>query len=620
MQINLKTAVSRLFSNPSFEMIYIEAVANAIDAEATKIDININFSKNSFSKFTIKDNGNGFGKDGRKRFSSLMETKDNSHKGQGRLVYLHYFDTIHFNSTYIEKDEAKTIDFNFDYSFDESKIKYINGKSSDTGTEISFKNYALTRLGKAEYLDADYIKTLLLEQFMPCLQKLKEDKKLLTITIHSTADDNITHSTVSIENIPDFKAVKIEQELLDKLSNKLSDEVQPNLFRESLTLYYHIQETTEKKGSIATSFAIDNRSLSVDIIDRTNYIEGVNAIFFITSKGFNGLVDGSRQELKISDADSREIKTIFKTKLNEILSKEVSLFSNKKKALEKELDDKYPHLHGYLPLDNIGFASKTEILNDARDKFFREQRDILEKEHLTEDDYKKALELSSRNLAEYIIFRQKQIDKLKDITGEDREKAIHELVSPQRNIDNQDSLNIYKNNAWVLDDRFMSFSNSFSDTEFNKISEIDLFEYKSKSTERPDFLMLFSKPLEQNPQEVDIVIFEFKRLNVSKYDKTKAGAQLTEYADEIREICKDNTVKIGKIWLYALVDIDDTFRRTLRINQYKQRFSVSGETWNLYNDVIDAEITFLDFNSLIKDAEARNKTFIDILKNNFDDE
>ncbi len=273
MQINLKTAVSRLFSNPSFEMIYIEAVANAIDAEATEIEIDIDYSKKKeFSKFTIKDNGNGFGEEGCKRFSSLMESKDKSHKGQGRLVYLHYFNKVHFNSTYLENDEIKTVDFNFDYNFDESKIQHIDATSNETGTEISFKKYALKKLRKTEYLDADYIKVLLLEQFMPCLQKLKEEKKSLTINIHSVADDNHSHSEISISNIPEFTAIEIEQELLENFSNKLSDGGQLDLFRESLTLYYHIENNKTKQGSIATSFAIDNRSMSVKIIDQTNYL------------------------------------------------------------------------------------------------------------------------------------------------------------------------------------------------------------------------------------------------------------------------------------------------------------------------------------------------------------
>ncbi len=41
MKINLKQAVRYFFNNPSLELVYVEAVANSIDAGATKIDIEI---------------------------------------------------------------------------------------------------------------------------------------------------------------------------------------------------------------------------------------------------------------------------------------------------------------------------------------------------------------------------------------------------------------------------------------------------------------------------------------------------------------------------------------------------------------------------------------------------
>lgn len=42
MKINLKKAVSTFYPSPSYELIYFEAIANAIDAGATEINISIN--------------------------------------------------------------------------------------------------------------------------------------------------------------------------------------------------------------------------------------------------------------------------------------------------------------------------------------------------------------------------------------------------------------------------------------------------------------------------------------------------------------------------------------------------------------------------------------------------
>ncbi|HDR1782883.1 TPA: ATP-binding protein, partial [Pasteurella multocida] len=84
MKINLRTAVSRLFPSHSFEMIYIEAIANALDAEATRILIDINYKDSQFKSFVISDNGVGIDRDRYQRFSNLMDAQDSSHKGQGR--------------------------------------------------------------------------------------------------------------------------------------------------------------------------------------------------------------------------------------------------------------------------------------------------------------------------------------------------------------------------------------------------------------------------------------------------------------------------------------------------------------------------------------------------------
>lgn len=89
MKINLRKAVNRFFSNPSFEMIYSEAMANALDANATVMSIDISiksFEQPESMTIKIQDNGDGFSEENFLRFSSLMNTKDSSHKGLDRLV------------------------------------------------------------------------------------------------------------------------------------------------------------------------------------------------------------------------------------------------------------------------------------------------------------------------------------------------------------------------------------------------------------------------------------------------------------------------------------------------------------------------------------------------------
>ena len=63
MKVNLGQAVKMFFSNSSLEMVYFEAIANALDAEATDIKITIQaagLSETNTLKIEISDNGVGF--------------------------------------------------------------------------------------------------------------------------------------------------------------------------------------------------------------------------------------------------------------------------------------------------------------------------------------------------------------------------------------------------------------------------------------------------------------------------------------------------------------------------------------------------------------------------------
>ena len=622
MKINLRTAVSRLFPNHSFEMIYIEAIANALDADATEITIDINYNNSEFSSFKIIDNGVGIDEIRYQRFSNLMDAQDTSHKGQGRLVYLHYFDNINFESVYRKEQQLEKIIFNFNYNFDDSIYQKKNVFSEETGTCVSFSKFSKDRLGSKESINSTRIKENILSEFLPAFYKMKEAGKNIRIIIPTNIDNDFSEEVISIDGIPKFECLKIESDYLKKISPRLSEKVSYDLFREPLSLYYYVEQTS-KKTSIVTSFAIDNRAIKVPIIDKENYIDGFDAIFFLYSKCFDGQVNPTRQELTIDKNDLKEIKKIFKSKIQDIFREKVPDFHKLQEKEKKYLKDKYPHLVGYISEDDVGFSSKKDILFQARDKFFDDQQSILEKENLTNEDYKKALDLSSRNLAEYIIFRQKQIDKLSKISLKDIEVAIHDIICPKKDESRKNNFNVFKNNAWILDDRFMSFYSSFSDMTLNKISKLNknFFKEESDSQERPDFLLLFSKPQDEQKKdkEIDIVIFEFKRLNVDKHERLKASSELVEYASEIKDLLSED-ITVGRMWLYALVNIDDKFRRTLRNQDYKPRFSIQGEIWYRPYNELGLEVSYLDFKALVSDASSRNETFIRILKNDFNNE
>ena len=89
MNVNLSNAVRMFYGKSSYEMVYMEAIANSLDAEATEINVGIVAQSKKIAdtlQLTISDNGVGF-TDGRfKKFSNLFDTEDTAHKGLGRLA------------------------------------------------------------------------------------------------------------------------------------------------------------------------------------------------------------------------------------------------------------------------------------------------------------------------------------------------------------------------------------------------------------------------------------------------------------------------------------------------------------------------------------------------------
>ena len=114
MEVNVKKAIKIFFSKSSFEMIYFEAFANAIDAGATEFNIHITlpqWGEWRNMEIELSDNGVGFTEERFNKFKKLLDVEETSHKGLGRLVYLCYFDTVRIESVF-EPGRARKFEFN----------------------------------------------------------------------------------------------------------------------------------------------------------------------------------------------------------------------------------------------------------------------------------------------------------------------------------------------------------------------------------------------------------------------------------------------------------------------------------------------------------------------------
>ena len=177
MKISTSEAVKRFFQNPTLEMVYAEAFANAIDAGATDISISINlkrFTDPSSLHIVIHDNGCGFDAINYGKFSELMKKSDRRHKGLGRLVYLEYFKQVKIESVF-EENKLRKFVFNEDFKGDEesSTVTKLDTPQSNY-SKLEFCGFVKDKIHEYEDVSLSGVKKGILERFLPQLLALKE--------------------------------------------------------------------------------------------------------------------------------------------------------------------------------------------------------------------------------------------------------------------------------------------------------------------------------------------------------------------------------------------------------------------------------------------------------------
>lgn len=611
MEVNVKQAQRMFFSKSSFEMIYFEAFANAIDAGARNIKINIGLSaKDQLQNLniSIEDDGCGFTDENFRKFGKLFDVEERTHKGLGRLVYLCYFDNIHIESVY--KEYKKRI-FDFNEKF-EGKFVIQDTSQEHTSTILKMQTFSGQKLGKNEYINPTYIKNALLENFYMKFYKAKNDKNPIFVKIAANIAGNIKEESITDKDLPDFE-VKPLNEKVD-LFNKID-------------LYYYIKELDPvQETKVITAIAVDDRSQKIDIIAEENLPPHYQMIFLLISESFHGNTDGARLNLSWEVNELNKIKVIFRDAIAAVIKERIPKLAKSNKEKVNYLKTAYPYLTGYFDVNEIGYASQTDILKKAQEKLFREQKEILGAKELTNEQFEKSLNLSARALAQYILFRQSVIERLKKIDPQNLEGDIHNIIAPKRTeFDNTNFIeDLYKNNVWVLDDKFMSYRTVLSEAEMTKVIKVlTSGEDTIVDDDRPDIVLYFSAdPTLDETEKVDVVIVELKRLGLSPERNSDVEIQLENRAIKLSSYYKN---RIQRIWYYGIVDLQDDYIRHLRTAQFVPLFSkgkVFYKSKNVFLDtttdnVVIANTFIMDFSAMVADADIRNETFLKILKEQF---
>ena len=609
MKVKLSQAVKMFFGNSSLEMVYFEAIANALDANATEINIKISvkaLNQPETLQIEISDNGEGFTNQRYKKFSKLFDVDERTHKGLGRLVYLCYFEDVKVTS-YFEKTKKRTFDFS--EGFEEEKFKIEEVAEQATGTSFKMSNYAPQKIAKGDYIHPKKIKQRILEEFYSRLFQLKKQGHSVKIKIESKIEENVTTSLIENADIPEFTAIEISSSinLIDKFA-----------------LYYSIKEVEPQESSLIAAISVDNRTVKVDLISNENMPLGYEMVFLLYSDFFVGKIDAARQSLTISPQEQKDVQTIFRKEVISIIESVVPSIKKRNKEVKVGLTTRYPHLSGYFEADNIGYVSRSEILKKAQDKFFKEQKEILDATSLNDEQFEKSIELSSRALTEYILFRQLTIEKLKKSTDSNSEAELHKLFASMRKdgrFEKKDAIDdIYRNNAWLLDDKYMTYETILSDREMGELVQVITDEEEIKDDNRPDIALIFSaNPESRKP--FDVVIVELKKRGISLEENMKVITQLKKRARKLMEFYNN---QIQRIWFYGIIEFNEEVEKELTddyIKLYssgKMYYRETTVTISLTPEVkLPIGVFVWDIDAVINDADSRNSAFLNLVKSKF---
>lgn len=611
MEVNVKKAVKMFFSNSSFEMIYNEALANALDAGANEIRINISLpdpTQLQNLQLTISDNGVGFDDYRFGKFSKLFDVEEQSHKGLGRLVYLCYFERVYVESTYNEGTKKRT--FTFDDGFNgENTVEDI--EPYPCGSSLTMQGFAGERLHRNDNINPDHIKSLLMENFYMRLYKKRLNDERIRVIIESHVGGSRIEAIVDTDDMPDFSILPLEHQL--------------DLFN-SIDLYYSVRETDEVGKKPITAIAVDDRCHQVAIIDDENLPAGYEMIFLLISESFQGAIDESRQNLTLSGTDLGNIKRLFREGIAHVINENFPRIAEANKEREESLKNTYPHLSGYFKTSDIGFSSHNDILKDAQEQFFRDQREILSATTLSDEQYEKSLTLAARSLAEYILFRQNVISKMKAFDKANLEADLHNLIAPKGSEFQEGELykDLYRNNVWVLDDKFMSYCTVLSEAEMSKvINVITDGEVKDPDDDRPDITLFFSADPTKGDRMLDVVVVELKRLGITPEQNSIVEFQLDTRTQRLADYYGR---RIQRMWFYGIVEFSEKYRMHLINNGYSPLFSngsVFFKSKPVYMDLeklssVVQNSYIMDFKALAEDANSRNETFLKVLKHQFE--
>ena len=630
MFAEIKRIVDEDISNrvTQFDVIY-EAITNAIHANATNIDCILNSSDNPLSEgeklivrkkvdsITVSDNGNGIDDNNYDSFCKYRSEykKDLGCKGVGRFVFLKVYDFAKYKSRLIKEQEERT--FRFDFAFDTDNIMKVPAVVESNITEISLSILSLNYLNYDRHvdrrieLDLELIKEKVLLNLIPTLFFYK--KKGVAITINFYDKSNNESLIISPDDIPDFleKAFSIKD-------------------REGIIHNFILHHRIENIDGKLFAFYCGNNRTVCDFSEKDFKLTlpyGYSGFLLLESNYLDQRVNNERNDFSVFPIKTDVFSTLSWEIINENLKKVITELVKEgipqteqiNKVKIAEIHEERPYLINYIEesdLDIAGFIDKKKLIDNAKKKFDNAKEKVLNtagKEDYTDAELYEAIELARNELVSYINDRVQIIERLKKLINKKErvESIIHNLFMEMQTDD--DYFSVGKNNLWLLDDRFTTYSYAASDKRISEVlkgigedsEEIEI------PNDKPDLSLFFSHN-PNNPERLKSVLVEIKPFDYQSKSDRKKFAGIQQLIDYVKAF--KSKEKIEEVFAFLITEVDEKLSERLKQDDYIPLFSLENPIMHRYYRELGISIYVISATTLIIDAEARNKVFLDIIK------
>jgi hypothetical protein len=638
MPVNIRRIISEDINSKvnQYEVLY-ELITNAIQANATEItcklksndsvlgeedglDLGMELGVRKVDTITVVDNGEGFTNANYNSFCTYRTDHKQALgcKGVGRFIFLKIYENAKIESKL--KKEKKVVSFKFHPEYDIKSVKRKKDESvKKNQTEIVLATFTpqyydlKEKVDRRIKMDLEKIRNKVLTHLIPTLFFYRKNKNK-KITINFVDENSKKSAEINEHDIPNFDLKEFD--ITDR-ENKVY----------TFKLYYQINV---EDGPLHAYHCANNRSVCPfsEKRLRLSLPQGYSGYFLLESDYLNAHVNNERNDFAIYPVKTEKlfmpiswdmINSKLKAVITEIFKLAIPETEKVNIAKLRDIEQERPYLVNYIDEQDIemaGYLNKEDIIEKAKKRFDDSKETILTnagKDSYTDAELNDAIQLAQNELVSYINDRVQVIERLKTMVDKEEnvESLIHNLFM-QMNTDD-DYFSVGKNNLWLLDDRYTSYSYAASNKHIKHV----LAAVGADSTDvintgdQPDISLFFS----QNPQSggpLKSVLIELKPFDIDKKSHRKKFAGIQQLRDYVKAF-KDKE-RIDEISAFLITEIDDAFAESLKEDEFKPLFSTKIPIYFRPYPTLNVSIYVVSASTLISDAEARNRVFLDIIR------